>query len=145
MLFKNLILIGLAGLAAAQSGSGQSCGRKMAPCLKDSKCKPDSASCQNLDRCSGTCYFKNQYQSCGGFTATPPPPCKKGTRCIDDPRIPGSCGMACDMPGICAPKNAPSCHGFTGEKCPKGLYCYDDPSDDCDPDNGGADCPGICL
>ncbi|RSL73850.1 hypothetical protein CEP54_000231 [Fusarium duplospermum] len=146
MLFTNLIAAALIGLAAAQqSPNGRPCGFKIAPCPADTKCVPNDYSCTDLNRCAGTCYFKNQYQTCGGFRMEPPPPCKKGTHCIDDPRIPGSCGMACDAPGICAPKKAPSCGGFIGKKCPKGLWCYDDPTDDCDPENGGADCIGICL
>ncbi|MCY1075688.1 hypothetical protein [Archangium lansingense] len=38
-----------------------------------------------------------------------------------------------------------SCGGFAGFACPKGQLCLDDPSDDCDPDRGGADCIGICV
>ncbi len=39
----------------------------------------------------------------------------------------------------------PSCGGFAGEACPDGLACTDDPRDTCDPGNGGADCPGVCV
>jgi hypothetical protein len=38
-----------------------------------------------------------------------------------------------------------SCGGFPGTPCLEGELCLDDPSDDCDPDNGGADCIGICV
>ncbi|WNG39940.1 hypothetical protein F0U61_44360 [Archangium violaceum] len=38
-----------------------------------------------------------------------------------------------------------SCGGFAGTPCPKGQLCVDDPSDDCDPERGGADCIGICV
>ncbi len=37
------------------------------------------------------------------------------------------------------------CGGFAGFPCPDGLECVDDPSDDCDPERGGADCGGICV
>lgn len=37
-----------------------------------------------------------------------------------------------------------SCGGFAGTPCPSGLVCVDDPSDSCDPNNGGRDCAGIC-
>lgn len=37
------------------------------------------------------------------------------------------------------------CGGFAGIDCPGGASCVDDPSDDCDPMNGGADCGGICV
>lgn len=146
MLFNNLVAAAILGLAAAQqSPDGRPCGSKMAPCPADTECVPNDPKCTNVNRCAGTCQFKNQYQTCGGFRMEPPPPCKKDTHCIDDPRIPGSCGMACDAPGICAPKKAPTCAGYTGEKCPEGLWCYDDLRDECDPKNGGFDCTGICL
>ncbi len=37
------------------------------------------------------------------------------------------------------------CGGFGGIECPDGLECVDDPSDDCNPASGGADCGGICV
>ena len=37
-----------------------------------------------------------------------------------------------------------SCGGFAGTPCPTGQVCVDDPSDSCDPNNGGRDCIGIC-
>ena len=85
------------------------------------------------------------YQYCGtrGAKACPP----KYT-CISDPRA-GGCGLACDMAGICVsgPRHGDTfCGGFAGIKCVgKNRECYDDPRDDCDPMNGGADCGGICL
>lgn len=37
------------------------------------------------------------------------------------------------------------CGGVAGFGCPEGDSCVDDPRDDCDPNNGGADCSGICV
>ena len=37
------------------------------------------------------------------------------------------------------------CGGFANIPCPDGLVCIDDPSDNCDPTQGGADCGGICV
>lgn len=37
------------------------------------------------------------------------------------------------------------CGGIAGIPCPAGQRCMDDPTDDCDPKNGGADCGGICV
>lgn len=52
-----------------------------------------------------------------------------------------------DGDAVCTP-NEPSdevfCGGFAGIECPGAGQCFDDPSDDCDPDNGGADCSGVC-
>ena len=75
----------------------------------------------------------------------------------------GSCGLQCD-PGThcelvqvqcirapcppqpeCVKDVAPSCGGFAGLQCPGGAECVDDPTDSCDPMNGGADCGGICV
>ncbi len=78
------------------------------------------------------------------------------------PEPTGSCGADQEScpgcpgePDICAPKGSScprpfcpaassSCGGLTGAECPEGLTCVDDPSDSCDPDQGGADCAGLC-
>merc|ERR1712176_412820 len=88
---------------------------------------------------------KPRYQACGGMVARANQ-CPENYRCISDPRT-GGCGLACDEPGICVPETAPPCGGFPGTVGPqgKGYVCYDDPTDGCDPEMGGADCSGICL
>jgi hypothetical protein len=37
------------------------------------------------------------------------------------------------------------CGGFANLPCPDGQMCVDAPDDGCSPDNGGADCGGICV
>ncbi len=37
------------------------------------------------------------------------------------------------------------CGGIAAFPCGSGEVCIDDPSDSCDPKNGGADCSGICV
>jgi hypothetical protein len=37
------------------------------------------------------------------------------------------------------------CGGIAGIRCPAGQICVDNPNDSCDPNNGGADCGGICV
>lgn len=115
------------------------CGLKIAPCPSGQQCTPNDPSCSDVWRCPGTC----DYKSCGGKRPVPVF-CDEGAECIDDARK-GGCGMACDAPGICVSKMVPSCGGFAGRPCPRGLKCYDKPNDGCDPKKGGADCPGICL
>jgi hypothetical protein len=53
-------------------------------------------------------------------------------------------GVAVDHDGECAAPEKVACGGFAGTPCPGEGKCVDDPSDDCDPANGGADCSGIC-
>jgi hypothetical protein len=36
------------------------------------------------------------------------------------------------------------CGGIAGIPCAEGFTCVDDPSDSCDPNQGGRDCGGIC-
>jgi hypothetical protein len=54
-------------------------------------------------------------------------PCDPIPQCVDDDGEPDFCG------------------GFAGFPCPGNQLCVDDPSDDCDPNMGGADCGGICV
>ncbi|KAH6603144.1 hypothetical protein Trco_007919 [Trichoderma cornu-damae] len=147
MLFKSVFLAMAISLASAQDPSdsqvGRPCGFKIAPCPDDMKCVPDRPGCPNINICPGHCEFKNRYPSCGGFRPRPHK-CNKNSECKDDPRLPPNCGMACDAPGICIPKDAPICGGIAGFACPDGLFCYDE-LDDCDPNDGGVDCIGICL
>jgi hypothetical protein len=52
----------------------------------------------------------------------------------------GKCEAAfhsCPDPGFCG--------GIAGFPCPPGLTCVDNPMDECDPANGGADCGGLCV
>lgn len=37
------------------------------------------------------------------------------------------------------------CGGIAAIPCPEGKTCVDDPADGCDPQQGGADCGGICV
>jgi len=52
--------------------------------------------------------------------------------------------LACGPDGEPPVDPAPTCGGFVGVPCPGAGECVDDPSDDCDPQNGGADCTGLC-
>ncbi|KAF2632525.1 hypothetical protein BU25DRAFT_330635 [Macroventuria anomochaeta] len=81
-------------------------------------------------------------QICGGGRANTNI-CPTGYTCIDDPYKPG-CGLACDQTGICVKDQL--CGGFAEFKCPDNRQvCVDNPRDDCDPKNGGADCGGLCV
>ncbi|KAF1841546.1 uncharacterized protein K460DRAFT_318636 [Cucurbitaria berberidis CBS 394.84] len=84
----------------------------------------------------------NTHKVCGGGRANFQT-CDGDDICITDPYTPG-CGPACDGLGICVKDKM--CGGFAGFACgEKGQVCHDDPRDDCDPKNGGADCGGLCI
>ena len=75
--------------------------------------------------------------------------------CVEEPETDGCALILCapgttceviDGEGTCTPiePTGPFCGGFGGFECPGSGSCVDDPSDDCDPDDGGADCGGVC-
>ncbi|KAL9122112.1 MAG: hypothetical protein Q9187_001334 [Circinaria calcarea] len=73
------------------------------------------------------------------------PACPTGQSCINDPTRPG-CDTAVDCPGICATLDGPTCGGIANLQCPdRRQVCVENPNDSCDPQNGGADCSGICV
>ncbi|MDQ3186593.1 MAG: Kazal-type serine protease inhibitor family protein [Pseudomonadota bacterium] len=53
-------------------------------------------------------------------------------------------GVSVEHDGECNKSEPQACGGIAGIQCPQGKTCADDPTDDCDPKRGGADCPGIC-
>jgi hypothetical protein len=53
------------------------------------------------------------------------------------------CGLVACLPEPPI-EEGPFCGGIAGFPCPGAGICRDDPSDDCDPNAGGADCGGIC-
>lgn len=59
-----------------------------------------------------------------------------------------SCGTGADLDGVdgavLSVREKIACGGFAGLACPDGMQCVDDPTDKCDPDQGGADCIGYC-
>jgi hypothetical protein len=72
--------------------------------------------------------------ACDGFT-TNPHTCPSGWRCRRQ-------GHIADLPGSCVQL----CGGVAGIQCSDpSAQCVDDPDDTCDPNNGGADCGGLCL
>jgi len=58
--------------------------------------------------------------------------------------IAAAAGAAVAKRGECEPKPV-FCGGIAGFPCPDGQTCVDNPNDECDPNNGGADCGGICI
>lgn len=73
--------------------------------------------------------------------------------CVPPPGIITCASVLCIVGTVCeetptGPQCLPQgdfCGGFAGIPCDAGEECIDDPSDDCDPENGGADCGGVCV
>ena len=65
--------------------------------------------------------------------------CKEGHACMLDKRGRAECVL---KSASCEGKTP--CGGFLGRGCDDGYACKDDPDDECDPANGGADCGGCC-
>jgi hypothetical protein len=127
-MLSHLIFVFL-GLVAAQEVNypdpAVPCGADIGLCPKpDLYCKPDDTECADLTRCRGTCAYKNIFVYCGGYRIPGPEPCEKGENCIDDPRNPESCGMACDGPGVCLSDDMTECE--EDGDCQEGQWCYED-------------------
>lgn len=94
---------------------------------------------------------------CGGICQpTTKPECASNDEC---PQLRARCSACPDDTAACPESicangqctvvfptcpQAPACGGIAGTACKPGYECVDDPSDNCDPKNGGADCGGLC-
>jgi len=88
-------------------------------------------------------FKKDSVNDCGADNPCAAVTCPVGSMCVvvAPPCIPGA---NCPLQGTCVPQRGPFCGGIAGIPCPGAGKCVDDPSDSCDPNNGGADCGGIC-
>ena len=70
--------------------------------------------------------------------------CSSGYHC--EPKVVECFAAPCPPIGVCVADSVPpvQCGGIAGIKCPGIGQCVDDPTDDCDPTRGGADCGGVC-
>ncbi|PHH84104.1 hypothetical protein CDD83_2467 [Cordyceps sp. RAO-2017] len=149
MILSAILLAGFASLPFGQAlrvrtEPGHACGLEVGQCPDKTRCVPSRPDCLDLGTCAGTCEPWTRFPSCGGHTVRPHL-CSDDATCIDDPRFPNSCGMACDVPGICVANDVPRCTRDKGNECPDGLSCYDVPRDGCDPLKGDTGCQGICM
>lgn len=112
-------------------------GSSKATCHRNQRCVnkygDDCAGALRPEECTGTCR-----RVCGASIKAP---CPGGKSCV---HFPGSkSGL-----GICRKRPYPTgamCGGLTEKACPAGQRCVDRPADQCDPELGGADCPGMCV
>jgi len=74
------------------------------------------------------------------------PPTGTSNPCAAASCLTGTSCEVVDGQAVCTPlePSGPFCGGFAGIACPGSGTCVDAPGDGCDPENGGADCGGIC-
>jgi hypothetical protein len=100
------------------------------------------------ERAVGRCPSKSEYGVCAAkpqaCTQIFAPVCGCDGRTYSNSCMAAAAGASVSHEGACRPQG-PFCGGIAGIPCPENLTCVDDPSDDCDPKNGGADCGGICV
>ena len=115
------------------------------PCVSNAFCPPTSycqfpqGVCQGI----GTCQPRPEV-----CLAVYDPVCGCDGRTYGNACEAARAGVSVAHPGPCrGPDDATGrfCGGLAAVPCPAGYICVDDPRDDCDPQRGGADCPGICV
>jgi len=129
------------------------CAAQGGTCLNDPNDVTFPADCEELgmQTIEGTCPAMN-HSCCKNIT---PPSCEEvGGICISgqEPPPDSLCtdrGLSPSMEGVCRGYDEICCQprmcaGFVGILCAEGFECIDVP-DSCDPENGGADCPGFCV
>ena len=78
----------------------------------------------------------------GCMVEQPSTPTSPSTRSVSGSLAPSSSNDA--PPFAPGPGGLNFCGGIANFPCPGGYSCVDDPRDSCNPNSGGADCPGIC-
>ena len=109
------------GDSGSSSGDGVSC--------RVGGCSGQLCAAESL---ASTCEWREDYA------------CYHGAPC--ETQATGQCGWTVTAAlARCLSAAGETCGGFAGKPCRGGSACIDDPNDDCDPANGGADCGGVCV
>jgi hypothetical protein len=134
--YSNSCMAAVAGVAVASEGACPGSCRSNADCpAKDQFCSFEPG------RCGGTGKCEARPEICPLIFR---PVCGCDGKTYGNSCEAAAAGVSVSHDGACRPQG-PFCGGIAGIPCPEDLACVDDPSDDCDPKNGGADCGGICV
>jgi hypothetical protein len=108
-------------------------------CTSSSDCAAGSFCQKPTGACGGTGTCALEPQLCSDIFN---PVCGCDGKTYANACFASAAGAIVASTGACPPVQ--TCGGIAGIPCPGGGKCVDDPTDDCDPNNGGADCVGIC-
>jgi hypothetical protein len=149
--FALAVPLGLAWMALAAGGcsagdgaepavqeSQEALGDFPSRCRTDDDCPPLGLPCRECPDGSVAC---PESRCEAGRCLNQVPQCKPVDPCALVLCAPGT---QCEK-GICVPEERVFCGGIAGIPCPGAGRCIDDPTDDCDPRAGGADCGGLCV
>lgn len=149
-------LLGFVASGAVACGSADAVdalGEEAAELRKRQVCAgPQDRACPADQFCNGKKIGRCPGPRENGFCAPRPEICTREFNPVcgcDGVTYPNACtaaasGVAVESLGACEP-DGEFCGGIAGIPCDEGEICIDDPSDECDPEMGGADCGGVCV
>ena len=111
-------------------------------------CPDGTPSCEQAECLNGMCVLKHPLCSDPG-RCTSDAECAVPQSCNTCPNGTYSCAQGQCRNGACIAFYPPcpepnTCGGAAGISCLPGFTCVDSDGDDCDPNQGGADCTGVC-
>jgi hypothetical protein len=131
--YSNRCYAHAAGVAVERFGECEAQCTSNADCEADELCQSPAGACGTEGSCT------TRPEAC---TKIFDPVCGCDGTTYSNACVAAAAGVSIASEGKCT--DAPACGGFPGTPCPGAGTCVDAPNDDCDPEQGGADCIGLC-